>query len=68
LTDRRVACQQAPFDHPSLRLLNGHVGNEKKITKVNGRALDDYLQLPAVGSGGLAGSACLRNDNGSQVK
>jgi hypothetical protein len=68
LTDRRVACQQAPFDHPALKLTNGHVGNEKKITKVNGRALDDFVQLPAVGSGGLPSAACLRNDNGTQVK
>jgi hypothetical protein len=68
LTDHRVACQQAPFDHPSLRLVNGHVGNEKKITMVNGRALDDFIQLPAVGSRGLAAAECLRNDNGTQVK
>ncbi len=68
LTDRRVACQQAPFDHPSLRLTIGHVGNEKRIIKMKGRALDDFIQLPAVGSGGLSAPACLRNDNGTQVK
>ena len=68
LTDRRVACQQAPFDHPSLRLTNGHVGNEKKTTKVNGRAVDEFVQLPAVGSGGLPSAVCLLNDNGTPVK
>lgn len=68
LTDRRVACQQAPFDHPSLKLFNGHVGNEKKITKVNGRAVDEFIQLPAVGSRGVVAADCLRNDNGTAVK
>lgn len=70
LTDKRVACQKAPFDHPALRLTNGHTGNHRTV-KRNGKtglALDDYLNLPAVGPAGLAASACLRNDDASAVK
>lgn len=69
LTDRRVACQQAPFDHPALRLSNGHVGNHIAIERngATGRGRDEYLDLPAVGSSGLPASQCLRNDDGSSV-
>ena len=70
LTDKRVACQQAPFDHPALRLTNGHAGDHRTV-KRNGKtglALDDYLNLPAVGPAGLAASACLRNDDASAVR
>ena len=68
LTDRRVACQQAPFDHPALTLTNGHTGDWKTVRAANGRAQDDYLQLPAVGSTGLPAAQCLRNDDGTQVR
>ena len=70
LTDRRVACQLAPFDHPSLRLTNGHAGDHLKVRQngKTGLALDDYLDLPAVGATGLASSNCLRNDDGSSVR
>lgn len=50
LTDPRVANESAPFDHPSLRLTNGHKGdNYLVLTRPNGKAVDEYLQLPAVG-------------------
>jgi len=67
LTDSRVACQLAPFDHPALRLTNGHAGDHIKMKKngATGRGLDDYLDLPAVGSKGLSAKQCLRNDDGS---
>jgi hypothetical protein len=70
LTDKRVACQQAPFDHPALRLTNGHTGDHRKVTQnaKTGLAQDDYLDLPAVGPAGLAANACLRNDDASAVK
>lgn len=31
LTDDRVRWEKAPFDHPSLTIPNGHVGNENKV-------------------------------------
>ena len=69
LTDRRVACKQAPFDHPALRLTNGHTGDHIKIEQngVTGEGRDDYLDLPAVGATGLPTGQCLRNDDGSVV-
>jgi hypothetical protein len=69
LTDRRVACQQAPFDHPALRLGNGHTGDHLKIEQngATGKGRDDYLDLPAVGSNGVSAGQCLRNDDGSAV-
>lgn len=53
MTDERVQCDAAPFDHPSLKVPNGH--------KPNGR--DKVLKIPAVGSNGAAGTAygCLSN-------
>lgn len=69
LTDPRVACERAPFDHPSLTLHNGHVGDEKKVEDKNIKGLGDdlFLVLPAVGSNGLPKAQCLRNDDGSPV-
>jgi cytochrome c peroxidase len=51
LTDRRVQCDQAPFDHPQLTILNGH-----KSTDANhdGKADDITFSLPAVGAAGYA--------------
>ncbi len=53
LTDPRVQCDAAPFDHPSLVVPNGH--------KITGR--DHLLKIPAVGKDGAAGTAygCLPN-------
>jgi cytochrome c peroxidase len=66
LTDQRVVCEQAPFDHPSLTLHNGHVGNEVAVTDTVTKGIaDDYLlELPAVGSEGLPKSNCAVNDIG----
>lgn len=49
LTDPRLQCDQAPFDHPSLKVLNGH-----KTTDANGdgKADDIIFNLPAVGAAG----------------
>jgi len=70
LTDLRVACEQAPFDHPSLVLHDGHVGQTDRVRDDNGDGLadDQFTDLPAVGAGGLARERCLRNDDGSSPR
>jgi cytochrome c peroxidase len=67
LTDPRVACEQAPFDHPALPLHDGHVGDQSAVRDRNhdGIADDAFIALPAVGAAGLAKERCLRNDDGS---
>jgi cytochrome c peroxidase len=54
LTDERVRWEQAPFDHPSLTLPNGHVGNENsvKFNKATNQANQQTIVLPAVGAAG----------------
>ncbi|HTV22841.1 MAG TPA: cytochrome c peroxidase, partial [Polyangiaceae bacterium] len=49
LTDRRVQCDQAPFDHPGLLLPHGHTGSRGERP---GTAADRQFLLPAVGAGG----------------
>ncbi len=77
LTDPRVACERAPFDHPSLVVHNGHFRDEFMVRDSN-RLLnrdgkrdnlgdDQFLQLPAVGAKGLPKTQCLNNDDGSAV-
>ena len=49
LTDERVRWEKAPFDHPSIKVPNGH-----KATS-NGALMDDnFLEIPAVGKEGLS--------------
>lgn len=69
LTDRRVACKQAPFDHPGIRLTNGHQGTDKTVkdTDLDGFADDAFIDLAAVGAAGVADGLCLKNDDGSPV-
>jgi cytochrome c peroxidase len=54
LTDERVRWEQAPFDHPSLRVPNGHPFNEFSVLGMGSpkQAVDDYLAVPAVGAAG----------------
>lgn len=53
LTDERVRYQQAPFDHPELKVPNGHPGDEEAITSLlDDRAADKFLTVPAVGAAG----------------
>ena len=54
LTDVRAACDAAPFDHPSLRIRDGH----------NPDGSDRVTILPAVGRDGYTGTGfgCLPND------
>jgi cytochrome c peroxidase len=53
LTDRRVACHAAPFDHPELVVPNGHVVGGNR-----GRAADAKLRLLPAGRGGYAPALC----------
>ena len=57
LLDPRVTWERAPFDHPSLEITNGHVGDTIQVagpTDPNAprRARDDAQQLPSVGASG----------------
>jgi cytochrome c peroxidase len=54
LTDERVRYEQAPFDHPSLSVPNGHPLNETSVLR-NGTtiyAMDSMMAIPAVGAAG----------------
>ena len=50
LTDERVKLEKAPFDHPSLVIPNGSVGNEVRIS--SGRFKENLVTLPAIGAKG----------------
>ncbi len=54
LTDERVRWEKAPFDHPSLTIPNGHVGDENKVkyNKATNQANQLSILLPAVGAAG----------------
>ncbi len=52
LTDPRVQCDQAPFDHPELLIRHGHTGDDRRPR--DGKADDDTVVLPAVGARGYA--------------
>ena len=55
LTDARVAHERAPFDHPGLRIPNGHKGIGTALsadTLLPGTAVSDFLTLPPVGATG----------------
>jgi cytochrome c peroxidase len=56
LTDERVRFEAAPFDHPGLRIANGHTGNESMVFLGlgTGAAQDDIVVLPATGAAGGA--------------
>ena len=61
LTDPRVAWQRAPFDHPSLRITDGHIGDEISVagsqatdSVIVKQAQDQTIYLPAVGKDGRA--------------
>ena len=64
LTDERVKCEEAPFDHPQAFVPDGHPVDETMATDSNndGQADDDLLKVPAVGAGGrlAKGLACLK--------
>ena len=54
LTDDRVRYEKAPFDHPALKLPNGHKGDNTAVQSIDGvKATDELMTLPAVGAAGL---------------
>ena len=54
LTDDRVRYEKAPFDHPSLKVPNGHKGDNVTVQTTDGvKGTDEYLSVPAVGAAGL---------------
>ena len=61
LTDPRVAWERAPFDHPSIVVPDGHVGDELQVAgqqssdqKIAKRAQDVLRNVQAVGKDGRA--------------
>jgi hypothetical protein len=60
LTDRRVQCDQAPFDHPSLSVPHGQ---EARVGDIPGAARDRSFTMPAVGAVGYDGPSglCIPN-------
>jgi hypothetical protein len=60
LTDSRVQCDSAPFDHPELTVIVGQKATDKNA---NGRADDITVDLPAVGWAGYKANSgyCIPN-------
>lgn len=55
LTDDRTRYERAPFDHPSLSVPNGGTPGVFDLNLFPGhRVLDDRVEIPAVGSGGIS--------------
>jgi hypothetical protein len=67
LTDARTVNQQAPFEHPSIFVPNGHPFAADGYPVVNdpahlGQATPQYLSIPAVGrKGGKLPASFLEN-------
>ena len=50
LTDNRVKYHRAPFDHPELKVPNGHRSEDGEVTDDGtGKATDSLLTIPAAG-------------------
>jgi cytochrome c peroxidase len=60
LTDSRVLCHRAPFDHPELPLSLGHDSSTDN-SEIPNAASDNVQVLPAVGSRGYSRSDCFPN-------
>jgi hypothetical protein len=60
LTDERVQCDQAPFDHPELLI---PVGHDPVDENRNGRADDIVFRLPEIGAAGYSSGSgfCIPN-------
>jgi cytochrome c peroxidase len=52
LTDERVRCEMAPFDHPEIVIAAGAVGDQFSVNDDDGQAEDDNEKIPATGAGG----------------
>jgi cytochrome c peroxidase len=62
LTDERVRCEQAPFDHPEITISRGHTGDTNNVVDdgTGRNAAEDFEEvIPASGAGGLAAENCL---------
>jgi hypothetical protein len=65
LTDNAVRCEEAPFDHPEIRIADGAKkqgpNNVKEDSDNKGQAKDNLDLIPAVGAGGrlASGLPCL---------
>jgi cytochrome c peroxidase len=57
LTDNRVRCEQAPFDHPGITLPNGAKGGNVKDDG-SGQAIENFETIKAVGANGS--NKCLK--------
>lgn len=65
LTDDRVRCDMAPFDHPQLPIPHGHLEPAGTAT---GKATDLFEVLPAVGASGHTDPLrCLQNHGRMQL-
>jgi cytochrome c peroxidase len=58
LTDDRVRCSRAPFDHPELLVPDGQ---KPDVVKKDGRLADRLRTLTATGADGDASGSCLAN-------
>jgi cytochrome c peroxidase len=75
LTDERVRCSRAPFDHPELLIPDGHKAG---VYKADGRVADRLRILKATGAAGYGSASCpantgnlfdmARNINGLPIK
>jgi cytochrome c peroxidase len=68
LTDERVRCEQAPFDHPEIRIANGARGQGGSVTPDNknpGQSKDQLELIQAVGAGGRPANfaPCIDQEN-----
>ena len=53
LTDERVTCEKAPFDHPEITLPDGHQGGSSSVPNDgNGQATDRADIIEEVGAAG----------------
>jgi cytochrome c peroxidase len=65
LTDDRVRCHAAPFDHPELKVSNG--ANPNPALAINGKAADIVLTVAATGQTGLPAAKCAKMPNDGSV-
>jgi cytochrome c peroxidase len=65
LTDDRVRCHAAPFDHPEMTVSNG--SNPVAALAVDGKAADVLVTIAATGQYGLPADICSRMPNDGSV-
>ncbi len=65
LTDDRVRCHAAPFDHPELKVSNG--ANPAPGLAIDGKAADIILAVAATGQTGIAAARCAKMPNDGSV-